>query len=316
MKKQAILGTLIAATVLQNSSLAYAGKEEVGNIIGGIIGGVIGSQIGGGSGKTAATIIGAIAGSMIGGQVGSDLDEADHRALDEAQRRCLDGNVSSSVEWDGFRYGSRTGARGRFTSIREGYNYRTGEYCREYESYINLRGRQESTTGIACSRNDGSWYESRREEMSHRPPRYPGPGRPRPVRPNPGYPTPPPPPPNYGQYQGSAQINSITRRGGGAWYRLSLQQPLSITNLELRVLRGNVRLHDASLVTDYGQRLPLYDLSNTVVLGTNAIVGSYINRNDRIIAIDIRAESYGSFADVLVTVISREGYPSLIVTPY
>lgn len=331
MKKQAILGTLIAATVLQASTPAYAGKEEVGNIVGGIIGGVIGNQIGGGSGKTAATIIGAIAGSMIGGKVGRDLEEADRRALADAQRACLDGRIGTSVDWNGARYGSRTGASGRFTSVREGYNYNTGEYCREYESYINLYDRQERTSGIACSRPDGSWYESRQDQVRydsigldrHRPPRYPGrpdrPGRPgRPDRPGrpPGPIRPTPPPPNYGQYQASVQINTITRRSGGAWYRINIQRPLSLTNIELRVLRPNVRLHEASLVTEYGQRLPLYELSNTPVLGAGTVVSSYVNRNDRIVAIDIRAESYGAYADVLVNVSARDDYPYLTVTPY
>jgi surface antigen len=337
MKKQALLGTLIAATVLQSASPAFAGKEEVGNIIGGVIGGVIGSQIGGGNGKTVATIIGAIAGSMIGGNIGHALGDADRRALGDAQRDCFQRGIGQRVDWDGGRYGSRTGARGSFTSTREGYNYRTGEYCREYESMIYVGGRQERTAGIACSRADGSWYETRRDEVrydegglsNHRPPRYPGPGygpgRPEPGRPgpgpgypppNPGRPTPPPPPPGYGQYSGTAQINQITRQGGGRWYRISLQQPLALSNVEVRVLNANVRLHEAALVTDYGQRLPIYEMSNTPVLGQNATVGSYINRNDRIVAIDIRAESFGAYADVLVNVTSRDGYPSLIVTPY
>lgn len=344
MKKQALLGTLIAATVLQTASPAFAGKEEVGNIVGGIIGGVIGSQIGGGNGKTAATIIGAIAGSMIGGNIGRDLDDADRRALGDAQRDCFNRGVGQRVDWDGNRYGSQTGARGSFTSTREGYNYRTGEYCREYESVIYSGGRQERTVGVACSRADGSWYESNSQEVNYdqggfnnggRPPRYPGPGYPpgrpggpgRPYPgpgrpgPGPGYPPPypgrpQPPPPQYGQYTGTAQINQITRQGGGRWYRISLQQPLAISNVELRVLRANVRLHEASLVTDYGQRLPIYEMSNTPVLGQNATVGSYINRNDRVVAIDIRAESFGAYADVLVNVTSREGYPALIVTPY
>jgi surface antigen len=326
MRKQALLGTLIAATVLQTSAPAYAANQDVGNIIGGIIGGAIGNQFGGGNGKTAATIIGAIAGSLIGGNIGRDLDESDRRALGDAQRDCLSREVGQRVDWDGNRYGSRTGARGSFTSTREGYNDRTGEYCREYESIIDLRGRNERATGIACSRQDGSWYETRGEEVRYdqdgfghdRPPRFPGPGRPGypgrpggPGRPGPIRPTPPPPPPDYGQYQGSAQIRAISRRAGGQWYRLILQQPLSITNIELRVLRANVRLHEASLVTDFGQRIPIYELSNTPVLGSNAVVGAYINRNDRIVAIDIRAESFGAFADVLVTVTSQQGYPAL-----
>jgi len=338
MKRNALLGTLIAATVLQSAAPAYAGREDVGNIVGGIIGGVIGSQIGGGNGKTAATIIGAIAGSMIGGNIGRDLDDGDHRAIGDAQRDCFQRDVGQRVDWDGNRYGSRSGARGSFTSTREGYNYRTGEYCREYESVINVRGRQETTSGIACTRQDGSLYEINRQEARYdrggidnsRGPRYPGqPGRPYPQpgrpdygpgrpghgpgRPGPGYPG---QPPSYGQYTGSAQISAITRQSGGRWYRISLRQPMTLSNIELRVLRANVRLHETSVVTDYGQRLPLFQMSNTPVLGQNAIVGDYINRNERIVAIDIRAESFGAYADVLVNVTSREGYPSLIVRQY
>ena len=52
------------------------------------------------------------------------------------------------------------------------------------------------------------------------------------------------------------------------------------------------------------------------MLGQYAAIGSYINRNDRVVAIDIRAESFGAYADVQVTVSSFEGYPALNVIPY
>lgn len=344
MKKQTLLGTLIAAAVMQSAAPAFADSQAIGNIIGGVIGGVIGSQVGGGNGKTAATIIGAIAGSLVGGKVGRDLDDNDRRALGDAQRQCLNDGIGQRVDWDGSRYGSHTGARGSFTTVREGYNYRTGEYCREYQSVIYLQGRNESTSGVACTRADGSWYETRSEEVrydeaglaSHRPPRYPGPGfghgpghgpgRPGPIYPGPGRPVPPPParpvpppppPPGYGQqYTGSVQINQVTRQGGGKWYRVSLQQPLSLTKLEIRVLRPNVRIHEASLVTDNGQRFPINELNETPVLGQNATAGAYINRNERIVAIDIRAESFGAFSDIAVNVTARDGYPQLSVTQY
>lgn len=341
MKKPAILGSLLAAAVLQVSPPAFADKEAVGNIIGGIIGGVIGNQIGGGNGRTAATIIGAIAGTMIGGQVGQNLEEGDRRALVEAQNRGLREQPGASIDWDGRNYGSRSGARGRFTSTREGYNQRTGEVCREYSNVIYHRNRTETTSGVACSRSDGSWYETRREEVSydrrydrhddrrddrwdrpHRPGR-PGapsrPGRPDPYNPGrPDRPTPPRPPAPYpGDYnQGTAQINQISRRAGGVWYRLTLQYPMRVSNIEARVLRAGVRFHEAALVTERHERIALYELSNTHVLSAGTITGAYINRNDRVLAIDIRAESFGAFADVLVSVTSPDGRPQLQVSQF
>lgn len=305
MKKPALFGTLIAVTVMHSAAPAHAGKEEIGNIIGGVIGGVIGSQIGGGSGRTAATIIGTIAGSMVGGKVGRNMSEADHRALGDAQRDCFNRDVGSRIDWDGRRYGSGTGNRGSFTSTREGYNSRTGEYCREYESVIQSRGHQERTSGIACSRQDGSWYEShsRDVEFGHRRPGHRRPGHHQPQ-------------PGYSQYTGSSILYGITRQSGGQWFRLNLQQPQPLTNIELRVLRANVQLHEASLITYHGQRIPIYELSNTPVLGQNTLLGSYINRNDYVVAIDIRAESYGAYADVMVSVTSPEQPPLLSVTAY
>ncbi len=322
MKNPAILGTLVAVTMLQTSAPAFA-NERVGNIIGGIIGGVIGSQIGGGNGRTAATIIGAIAGTMIGGQIGRNLEEGDRRALDEAQHSCLRGQPGASADWDGGRYGSRSGARGRFTSTREGYNQRTGETCREYRSEIYIGNRHENTSGIACSRSDGSWYEARHEDVSydrrHNDGRHDGrhgyPGRPN--YPNDPYrPIPAPPAPYPGQNQASVQINGISRRPGGNWYRLTLQRPLALSNIEVRVLRANLKIHEGALFTANSFRIPIYELANSPILVQGQHTTANINRNDRIVAIDIRTESFGDFADIVVTVSSPEGYPYISVTQF
>lgn len=319
MKKPAIIATLVAATVLQASAPAYADRSAAGNIIGGIIGGVIGSQIGGGNGRTAATIIGAIAGTMIGGEVGQNLEEGDRRALGEAQYDCLRRPPGASLDWDGRRYGSRTGARGRFTSVREGSNLRTGETCREYRNVIYVGNWNEETSGIACSRIDGTWYEAHQEEVSyggHHHPSRPGhPGRP--GYPNDPYrPIPAPPAPYPGLNQASVQINGISRRPHGTWYRLSLQRPLALSNIEIRVLRANLKVHEGTLHTENGFRIPLYEFTNSPILGQGQFTGAYINRYDRIVAIDIRTESFGNFADILVTVTSPQGYPYLNVTQF
>jgi hypothetical protein len=97
---------------------------------------------------------------------------------------------------------------------------------------------------------------------------------------------------------------------------LTLQQPLAVSNVEVRVLRANLKLHEAALVTTRNERIQIYELTNTPVLAYGQIAGAYINRNDRVVAIDIRAESFGDFADIAVSVGSPEGYPYLQVTQF
>ncbi|WP_415062800.1 beta-sandwich domain-containing protein [Bdellovibrio sp.] len=312
MKKQLILGTLVATTVMQAASPAYADKESVGNIIGGIVGGVIGSQIGKGNGNTAAIILGTIAGTMIGGKVGRDMDEADRRALAEAQDRALRDQLGRRTDWDGRSYGSRTGARGSFTSIREGYNSRTGEYCREYTSVISVNNRTEETRGVACSRRDGSWYEVRETEVrfgggnsvpESRPPRYPE---------NPQLP--PPPPPVQSLQEGTLQINGISRRGGGEWYRINLQTPVTLERVEVAALAAQLKIHEASVITTSRQRIQIREFQNTSVFGAGSrAVSENLNLREAIVALDIRAESYGAFADIRVSAFSNQSRPLLLL---
>jgi hypothetical protein len=214
MKKQAILGILIAATVLQASTPALAssdGEKIAAGIIGGIIGGLIGSQIDDQNGQPPPP---------------ENFDR--HHRPDR-----------------------RHGGPDRFP------------------------------------------------DRPHRPP-------------------PPPPPPGRDDRDGvgSVQIDGVLRRAGGTWYRLTLQQPMAVSNIEVRVLSAAVKLHEAALVTDRNERIQIYDLSNTPVLNQGFLAGAYINRNDRVVAIDIRAESFGAFADLQVDVSSPEGYPRLRVTQF
>lgn len=318
MKKQFVLGTVIVASLVQYSSPAFADKETIGNIIGGIIGAGIGTQIGKGNGNKAAIIIGAIAGTMIGGKVGANMDEADRRALAEAQRRALEDRLGSRRDWEGRDYGSRTGARGSFTTTREGYNNRTGEYCREYTSIIRLHDRTEETRGTACSRRDGSWYEVKETEVRFGGRRH----NQEPVRPNypdrPGRVTPPPPPPSYhSRYEGTTEIRQITRRTGGEWFRVTLRYPVTLERLEILALSAGVTVHDTSVYTESGRRIQVRELTNTGKFhaGDTAISES-LNLNERIQVIDIRAESMGGSADVQVKAISNAERPSLSVSRY
>ncbi|AFY00690.1 beta-sandwich domain-containing protein [Bdellovibrio bacteriovorus] len=324
MKKNLVLGSVIVASLVQYTSPAFANKEVIGGIIGGIIGGGIGTQIGKGNGNKAAIIIGAVAGTLIGSKVGKDLDEADRQALAEAQRRSLQDNIGSRRDWDGRSYGSRTGARGSFTSTREGYNNRTGEYCREYTSIIYMRDRTEETRGYACSRRDGSWYEVKETEV-----RFNGRGNGggggrhnnEPIRPTPAPTRPTPPPAPGGQYghgyEGTAQISQITRRTGGEWFRVTLRYPIALDRIEIRGLAAGVKIHDTTVYTESNRRIQVRELTNTgTVYAGDTAISENLNLRERVQVIDIRAESMGGVADVLVKAISSEDRPSLTVSRY
>lgn len=323
MNKKFMIGTIAASMILQTATPAFAGgKDVIGGIIGGVVGGVIGSNIGKGDGNTAAIIVGAIAGSLIGGELGRELDQQDRQACGDAQNRALRDQLGRREDWRG----GRSGAYGSFTTTREGYNYRTGEYCREYRSEIYLRnGRREVQTGIACSRSN-SWYEVQSSQVdfgSRRPPRYPGPGpiqpgpRPGPVMPGPGPVRPTPPPPINNGSQSSAQVSGITRRTGGEWIRLNLSNPVNVRDIQVRVLSYGLRIHEAVVYTETGARLSVREFNETRVLyaGESAI-SEILNIPQRITAVDLRIESMGGYSDALLSLDTERGFANLSVSRF
>lgn len=321
--KRLILGTLVVTSLTQYSVPALAGREEVGNIIGGIIG----SNIGGGNGNKAAIIIGAIAGTMIGGKVGRDLEESDRRACVDAQREALRSDIGHRREWRGRDYGSSSGARGSFTSTREGYNSR-GEYCREYVSIIESRSGREETRGIACSRADGSWYENQSHEVDFsgrhpgrghepNPPRFPGePVRPGPVRP-PTYPPHEPNPPHYNDRETTVSLGSVTRRSGGEWFRITFPRAVALDSIEVRATMAGLRIHEAIMYTDYNDRIAVREFYATrTIYAGERIYSERLQSRDRIRSMDIRVESMGGYADALVTFSSYDRIERPMVSRY
>lgn len=130
----------------------------------------------------------------------------------------------------------------------------------------------------------------------------------------PGAPPPIPGSPGQGLYEGVAQLNQITRKGGGQWYRVSLLQPISLSRLEISVLNASVKLHEVSVVTENRARVNVLALSNTpVVTAGQAIASEDLYLNSRVILVDIRAESFGAYSDILVHALSSEGTPQLVV---
>lgn len=165
------LSTGLVATMLATSlsTNAYAAKEDAGAIIGAIAGGLVGNQIGSGNGKAIATGLGIILGAVVGKDIGQQLDESDRRALEQAQRDCFQRPIGQQTDWDGNRYGSRTGSHGSFRTTREGYNRNNSrEICREYQSIIVTRQKTENRTGVACYNANGNWTEVNATEVIFR----------------------------------------------------------------------------------------------------------------------------------------------------
>jgi len=132
----------------------------------------------------------------------------------------------------------------------------------------------------------------------------PGPGRPPYVPPQ----QPPiynPPPPR--QSESSIVFGAVSRRPGGEWLRVSLYNPVRIDYVQVQVLNAAVQLHDAAVVTRSGARYNLRELTRTGII-YSVKSSEYFGLNEQVVAIDIRAESMGGFADLRVNVLSD--YPS------
>ncbi|MEK2644619.1 beta-sandwich domain-containing protein [Bdellovibrio sp. BCCA] len=118
--------------------------------------------------------------------------------------------------------------------------------------------------------------------------------------------------PVQSQYAGSVAISEISRKSGGTLYKIDLQQPLSLLRLDLRVTNSQLKIHQATLVTENGQRIDVREYRNTAVLPTGSVTASEnLNLSDRVISIEILAESYSAEADVMLTAIADRGVPKL-----
>lgn len=127
-------------------------KQGIGQVAGGVGGAVIGSQFGSGSGKIAATALGAVVGAMVGGEIGRQLDEADQRALYNAQFQALEyGKPGAPVAWNNPR-------SGHYGEVVPGPGYKiNASSCRDYNATIFVDGQPQAARGTACRQPDGTW---------------------------------------------------------------------------------------------------------------------------------------------------------------
>lgn len=125
-------------------------REVIGTVLGGVAGGIAGSNVGHGDGRKVATVAGAIIGAVIGGNIGRRMDRADDGCAYQAFEFAAPGetvfwrNPDSQIE-----YGITPARLTRRNDGRE---------CREYKtSFAGAGASQQSSSGIACRRDDGAW---------------------------------------------------------------------------------------------------------------------------------------------------------------
>jgi len=153
IKFAATVAIVLALAGCESSGNGPGTKETFGTLGGGAIGGLLGSKVGGGSGRLAATAIGALLGAYAGNSLGKSLDRADKVHASQAQQKAYQAPMQQSVAWSN----PKSGNSGSITPVREGKNTSTGEYCREYETTINVGGKSEKAFGTACRQPDGTW---------------------------------------------------------------------------------------------------------------------------------------------------------------
>lgn len=161
-------------------------------------------------------------------------------------------------------------------------------------------------------RHDGGYRPGRPYNPQPRPPYQP------PY--NPPYQPPYNPPPVYNpppstHNESSIVLNSITRRGGGEWHRITLNYPIRIDYIQTQMLSYSAQIHEAYVTTRSGARYQVRELSGTGTFSSRR-ASEILNIYEDIIAIDLRIESMGGYADMMVTVVSSDGSTSLSSTRY
>lgn len=291
-KYKKTLSALAALTALNSVQPAYADKEGVGTVIGGIIGGLIGNATGDShNSRRNGAILGTLIGGFLGNRVGSSMDEADKRAYAEAQRRALNSRIGETIEWEGSQYGGRTGSVGNVTSTGEGYHKKTGEYCRAYKSEIRSNGEKDLSKAAACLTRNGSWYDVNNENVNWNSSDSQG-----------GLPD-----ADNNQLEnsqpmpGGTLVSSITRKSGGEWIRIKLNQASILERMHLQIENSNLKIHQIIVVTRSGNRVPVN------FAGTNSVFTMNSTKSLELIKIgvstgyiDIRAESMNGSASMKV----------------
>ncbi len=97
-----------------------------------------------------AAVAGTLAGGYFGDRLGSRFDDSARQAAATAERQALANNAPA--DWSD----PQSGVSGRVRPLRS-FTDAAGRACREYSQTVNIAGRRQSDTGIACRQSDGNW---------------------------------------------------------------------------------------------------------------------------------------------------------------
>ncbi|WP_373084976.1 glycine zipper 2TM domain-containing protein [Sneathiella sp.] len=129
--------------------LGRCNRELLGSVLGAAAGGAAGSQVGKGDGQLVAIAGGTIIGYLLGGSIGRSMDEIDQNCIGQILEHAEDGQ---DIIWNNPRNDAVYDVVPRST-----YQQKNGEYCREYTAQSDINGKTQTTYGIACRQEDGSW---------------------------------------------------------------------------------------------------------------------------------------------------------------
>jgi surface antigen len=142
----------VIAGLMAGCANDYGPKQTGGALLGGVGGAVAGAQFGKGKGNLAMTAIGTLLGAFVGSEVGKSLDRADQQYANQAENRAHAAPIGQAISWNN----PESGHSGSYTPVRDGTDT-SGNYCREYQSTVNIGGQAERAYGTACRQPDGSW---------------------------------------------------------------------------------------------------------------------------------------------------------------
>ncbi|UYL09313.1 beta-sandwich domain-containing protein [Bdellovibrio sp. SKB1291214] len=114
------------------------------------------------------------------------------------------------------------------------------------------------------------------------------------------------------QYEGSARISDITRKGGGDLYRLDLAKPIPLSAIKAKVKSGKVKVISIQLVNEKNERIALKAFNNVVLADSDKeLLADNASSNLSILGIEIQAEAMGGNASLDINAISKVEAPKL-----
>jgi len=139
-----------APVVVYNTNQPYVrvrctnGAAITGTVIGGVAGGLIGSQFGHHHRHVVPVVGGTLIGALIGGEIGAANETCAAQALEY-------GAPNTQVVWT-------SGGNNYVVEPVKTYQ-ENGQYCREYQTKVQIGGQVQEGYGTACRQPDGSWKE-------------------------------------------------------------------------------------------------------------------------------------------------------------